>query len=442
MKVIGMLFKGLILTSFTLLNITVSAQKIFNNIDSLLSYASYKSISLQLDEIKFNQAKRAKLAAVLGIPDFSGSTSFSYTNNTKLPVNLFPAEIFGGQVGTFQEVQTGVQYVSNQNIYIDAKLLNFQGWENLRLSKINIESTVIDSKINRKTLYENVATLYFNIVNLKEQLKASKENLSVADTLLQITQLKYSQGLIKQQDLNDAQVNVMSSEEKLNQIQLSIKQQYLGLKILCDIPEDEVIEISQSFQFEPFTLLPEIDFNPLAINAQLLKEQMAFSTFKQLKLGQLPTISLFFSQTTQQFNTQGKIFDSNVRWIPSNYVGLRLSIPIPSSSTIAQISKTKFDYELAKKNTEHIRIHSTLTNQQLNLDYQKAFSQYQNHQKSYALLKDTYLKNVLNYAEGIISMNQTLNSYNAMINSNYNLISSGVNVLFVQSKISINNRVK
>jgi hypothetical protein len=68
-----------------------------------------------------------------------------------LPVNLFPAEILGGQAGTYKEVQLGVQYQTNFNLNLDIKLFNRQGWENLKLSKINVEMLASDNKICMKT---------------------------------------------------------------------------------------------------------------------------------------------------------------------------------------------------------------------------------------------------------------------------------------------------
>jgi OMF family outer membrane factor len=39
------------------------------------------------------------------------SVNYAATDNTQLPVNFFPAEVFGGTPGTFKEVGSGQQYV-------------------------------------------------------------------------------------------------------------------------------------------------------------------------------------------------------------------------------------------------------------------------------------------------------------------------------------------
>jgi outer membrane protein TolC len=432
----------LILFFFTAIITNLWSQQVFSSVDSLIRYACTKSIAMESGNIKLDQAKKAKLAAALSIPDISGNGSFSYTNNNKLPVNLFPAEIFGGQPGNFREVQSGVQYVTYGNENIDIKLVNLKGWENIRLYKLNIESTVTDNKITIKSLHENIAGIYFNIMSLQEQLISSSQNIQSANTLLTITEKKYSAGVSKQQDVNDAKVNFITTKENLSQLEYLIQQQYLALKILCDIPEQEQIDIVQKFEKQDIHIKPTIETNPIAYTGSLLKEKIALSTYKQQKFSMYPTVSFFQSATSQQFNTRGKFLNNNVSWIPSNYFGLRLNVPIPSSNTISQVSKARFDYLLAKKNTEQQKIKGELETKQLDVDYNKAVSQAKTNKEIYLLRKDTYEKNLNLYNEGIIGLEQTLNSFNGMVNSNYNLIASQVAVLGLKSKIDINNNVK
>ena len=160
-------FNFAILSIVVLLASTAQAQKTFTNLDSLISYASLKSTTLQSGEIRLDQAKKAKLAAVLGIADLTVNNSYSYTDNTKLPTSLFPADAFGGEPRTYKEVQTGIQYNSSLTNYNEIKLLNFSGWQNFKLAKVNIDLTESNNLISRKSLNENIASIYYNILNLQ-----------------------------------------------------------------------------------------------------------------------------------------------------------------------------------------------------------------------------------------------------------------------------------
>jgi len=434
--------KILLITISSFLSGSIYPQKVFTSVDSLLNYATSKSISVQSGYIRLDQTKKAKLAAILSIPDPTGNTSFSYTHNTKLPVNLFPAETFGGQPGTYKEIQSGIPYVTNFSNNVDIKLFNLKGWENLKLSKLNIESNVSENKITLKTLLEDAATTYYNIVSLQEQLASTIQNVTASDSLLGITQNKYNAGLIKQQDVNDANINYLTTRENKNQIEYLIKQQYLALKTLCDIPEQEGIEIVNKSSLTAFGVKPAIETNNLALTSSLFKEKIALSTWKQQKYSQYPTLSFFQSNTTQQNNTRSKFLDNSVKWIPSSYIGLKLSIPLPSSNTISEVSKAKYDYLLAKKNTEQQNIQSVLAVKQLYTDYDKALSQAASNKEIFLLRKENYEKYLDLYKEGLVSLEQTLDKFNEMVNSNYNLVSSQVAVQAAKTKIDINNRIK
>lgn len=422
----------ILLFGLVAMNQNAIAQKTFATLDELLEYAKTKSTSIQSGAIKTAQAKKAKLAAIVGVFDPTGSQSFSFTDNTKIPV-----QVIGGQ-----QVETGVQYVSNFNQYGEIKLLNLAGWENLNLAKINLKTTDLDNKSTLKSLYENIASSYYNIINLNEQIKSTEENLKAAETLLKTAESKYMQGTVKQQDVNDTRASFLTTKENVEQLKLMLQQQYLALKILTDIPETENILINQTIEKEVSLSKPDIIYNDLNVNNSMLKEKYAFSSYRQTVKTQWPTLNFFVSNTSQQFNTQFKLFDSNVDWIKSAYIGAKLTMTIPTATSISQKYKAKYDYELAQKNTEHTKIKADLEFKQLGVDYEKALSQSKTNAEIFALRKDTYEKNQKLYAEGLLGIDQTINSYNAMVNGNYSLISSNVNVLLALSKIDINNNIK
>jgi outer membrane protein TolC len=284
--------------------------------------------------------------------------------------------------------------------------------------------------------------VYFNIVTLQEQIKATAINRGAADTLYASVFRKFQQGLVKKQDVNDAKINVLTIEQSMQQIKFLIAQQYLALKLLCDMPETEDLQIEEVVSSDVSKPIPTIERTSLLLNNTRIKENFAQSNYKKSLYGYLPTLSFFAAATTQQYNTKGTLFDGDVNWIPSNYVGLRLNIPIPSSNTIAQVSKAKYDVLLSKNNVEQTKIKTDLDVKQLEIAYNKALSQVKSNKDIYDIRKDTYQKNLLNYNAGIISIDQTLDSFNAMVNSNYDLISSTISVLLAETKINIQNKIK
>jgi outer membrane protein TolC len=417
------------------------AQQTFSNLDSLLNYVTVKSTTLQSGEIKMTQAKKAKLAAIVGVIDLVGNASYSHTNNITLQTSLFPAETFGGEPGTFKEVKMGMQYSNNLSNYNEVKLINVAGWANLMLANINIDLINTDNKITRKSFYENIAISYYNIINVNEQLRATEQNLAASDSLLQIAQHKYEQGLVKLQDVNDTKANYLNTKESVNQLKYLLQQQYISLKILTDIPESDSIIISQPATMSTSVMLPKIEYNDINLKSSLLREKAALASYRQIKATIMPTLSFVNSNSTQQYPSSAKVYSTSDKWFKSNYVGLKLSVAIPSANLVSQHYKAKYDYLLAQKNNEHVKIKTELENKQLGIDFSKAISQWANNTEVYELKKESYQKNLNLYTEGLLSLDQMLNSYNAMVSSNYNRISSAINVLLAQSKIDINNKI-
>lgn len=425
---------------FALICYSGVAQQKFENVNQLLDYVTQKSITLQKNEIKLSQAKKAKLAAIINVLDPVGNNSMTFINNIKLPVSVFPSEILGGAPGTYTEVQTGVQYTNTINQNAEIKLVNFQGWENLKLSKLNIELTESNNQLSLKSLQESIATSYFNIVMLQEQLKSTKINEAISDSLYRVVINKFNQGLVKKQDVNDAKVSFLNTKENATQIQFLIRNYELSLKILCDIPDDEAISIEDKSSFLENLPLNNIVENNLEIRNSILNEKFALGNFKQYKKQLAPTLSFVASQSWQLYNQEFKVFDGS--WINSQYIGLKLSVPMPSAKNISEKFKAKYDYQLAQKNTEQIKIKSKLQHEQLINDFDKVVSQYATNKEIFELTEDTYFKNKNLYNEGLIGLDLTLTSYNAMVNANYSLISARINALLQQTKIEINNKIR
>ena len=313
---------------------------------------------------------------------------------------------------------------------------------NFKLAAVNIDLTSTDNKITQKSFYESVAATYFNIVNLQEQLKATEQNLIASDSLLQIANHKYEQGLVKLQDVNDTKANYINTNESCNQLKYLLQQQYLGLKILTDIPETDSIIITQPVGTSTSVMLPKIEYNDINLKSSELREKAAFASYRQLQTTILPTLSFVNSNSTQQYPSSAQVYSSSDKWYKSSYIGLKFSVAIPSANTVSQRYKAKYDYQLSQKNTQHIKNKTELEYKQLGIDYSKAISQWESNTEVYELKKESYEKNLNLYSEGLLGLDQTLNSYNAMVNSNYNRISSAINVLLAQSKIDINNKIK
>jgi outer membrane protein TolC len=416
------------------------AQKIVGSLDELWSYAQAQSFALKNNDVKTLQAKNTRLAAMFNIADLQANINGSFLNNTRLPVSVLPAEAFGGQPGTTREIQTGTPYNTGFGQSADIKLVNLGGWADYRLAKLNLNITETDNKLNQKSLYENIAVAYYNVIQLQEQLKSTQKSVTVADSLLQITQNKYLEGLVKQQDVNDAKVSWLNTKENARQIEYLITQQILSLKILTDIPENSQLQFSESIGSKTDFLRPDVAKNYLSLGGFQQKELYAKESIKKQSWAMMPTLSFVFNNAYNQYNQDFTI--AGGRWINSQYIGLKLNFALPNAQSISSQSKAKFEYQMALNNTRQAAIKTDLEHQKLQTDFDKANAQIQTNTEVLALQKDTYQRNKNLYLEGLQGIDRTLNSFSNWLNAEYNLVSSQVSLALAKAKISINNKIQ
>ncbi|NPA67541.1 MAG: TolC family protein [Chlorobi bacterium] len=413
----------------------------FDNLDSLLAYAENNSIAVKNAGQQTLIAKWQKISAQTGLINFRVQTNFSMTDNLELPVTYLPGEAFGGAPGTFKEVTTGQQYITNLNIIPQIDLINPVSWAKLKSAKTGSELTEVNNLLARKTLFESVSAAYYNVISLKEQVNITEKTLLTADSLLTNVQNKYDQGIVRLQDLNDTKVNKLTTQDKLNQLKKSLEQQYYALKILCDIPENENLVISEKPDYKKeYTEDLQTD-NQLKYKAALLEAEKANAEVKQYRRMQLPVVSLMFYDAWQQ-NSNNSFFDDNANWINPKYIGLKISMPFPSISAYTQTKTAEINKTISLQNAEHTKLQNELENKQLKLDYEKAYSQLKTAEQIKELKEQNYTLALNQFNADILSSDRLLTAFNDMLISRLNYSNALAAFLHAESVIDINNKIK
>lgn len=413
----------------------------FNSLDSLLKYAENNSQSIKTGKQQVLLAKWQKISAQAGLVNFRAPTNFNLTDNTALPIVFLPGEAFGGDPGTLKQTTTGVQYVGNLNVAPQIDIINPASWAKLKSTAINSEQTEVNNLIAKQLLFESISATYHNIISLQEQIEITQQNVLVADTLYLNMQNKYAQGIVRQQDLNDAQINKINLADKLEQLRLSLSQQYLSLKILCDIPENTEVIVNEALVYDQqFSLGLTVD-NELQYKASLLKVAQSETDIRANRLTQLPTLSFVYYAAWQQ-NSTDQFFDSNVDWLNSQYLGLKLTMLFPDVNRYTLTQTSKISKTISLQNAEHTKIQNTLTNRQLVLDYEKAYSQFSTSKQVYVLKEQNYQLAINQFNASILSSDKLLIAFNDMLVSQLNFSNALANVLFTKSKIDINNSIR
>lgn len=413
----------------------------FNKLDSLLGYAEINSMSIKTGEQQSLLAKWQKISAQARLVNFRMQTNFNLTNNLELPVTFLPAEAFGGTPGTFKEVTMGQQYVGNLNLAPQIDIINPASWAKLKSAYVNVKLTNVNNLIVKKSLFESISATYHNIISLQEQIEITQMSLLAADTLLIIMQNKYSEGIVRQQDLNDAHINKLTLSDNLEQLNLSLEQQYYSLKILCDIPESTEVIINEQPDYNKSVIAGLNVDNQLRYESSLLKVELAKADLKTNQLLQYPTVSLVYYNAWQQ-NSNNMFFDNDIKWLNAQYIGLKLSMPFPDINRYTLTKSSRINKAIALQNAAHTKLENDLTNKQLILDYEKAYSQLNTAKEIYQLKKQNYGMVLNQFNMSILSSDKLIIAFNDLLVSRLNYSSALANLHYISSKIEINNTIK
>jgi outer membrane protein TolC len=412
----------------------------FSSVDSLFKYAEKNSATTRTAEKQVLLARSTKIAAIGNTVNLKVPLSASYTDNTELPVNYLPAEIFGGPPGTVKELAFGQEFVSTYAITPQLDLINVSSWNKVRTASINEELIETNNLISKKALFENIALSYYTIISLQEQVEALKSSEIAADSIVHISDRKFSEGLIREQEKNNALINSLSVHDKALQLQLQLEQSYNTLKLLCDIQQDVTVTVTA----ETAPLSP----GPAAASSLIEKQQALQAAYlkSELRSNRLllfaPTVSLVFNQAWQE-NSNTQFFDSRASKFSTQYYGIRLSVPFPLDAVrLSQSYASKINYKMAQITEEHALLQNKANNRQLELNYQAALSSYTTATQVSQLKNSNYIKSMNQYKEGILSTENLLTAFTDEINAKLISINAHASLSNAATKIKINNSIQ
>lgn len=430
----------LLLLPLLLCRPALQAQLVFSSADSLFAYADRHSTSSRISAQQSLLAKWTKVAALANTLNYKSPIAFSATNNLLLPVNFLPAETFGGPAGTFREITLGQQYVSNLNVNPQIDLINPQNWARLRSAEISKEMTEVTNRLNKKYLHESIAAAFYNCLSLNEQLRNTERSLQLADSLLAIVSHKQSLGIARGQDVNNARVNSLGVQDRLQQLQLNREQQINALKVLCDIPANTPLSITEGETAKEEALTNRR--STLEADYQQLQNQYLKSELNAGRLSMLPVLSLVYYQGWQHNSNTG-FSDSEAKWIPSRYIGLRITVPFPPDVTkLSQNYTSKINYRISALNMAHVQLQNELGNRSLDLDVEKYSRSFKIAEEIAELKNSNYEKSLNQYREGILAADLLLTAFSDLLNARTAVATARANRDYARTKLIINNSLQ
>jgi OMF family outer membrane factor len=356
-----------------------------------------------------------------------------------LQQNFIPAEAFGGPAGSFREVTLGQQYNTLFSFQPQFDIINMSNIAQIKAAKINMMLTQSQNDLNTFALHQNVNVTYHNILSFQKQKKILLENLAAAEKIKNVVNNRFEEGITRKQELNEAEVNVISLKDKLEQLDLNLD---IQKQILSLFFENNVIpEISEDLSEDVFDESQTPEKNTLAYRNVVLQSSFLRQDIRSLQYQYYPTLSFTSSFNWQSLSNDNFFADnsSNIRY---NFVGLKLSWDFPTVQRLSTIKNKQYQLSALQNQEAKTKNEAETQFRQLSLEYEKAQKQWRNYQTITLLKKDTYDKNVEQFQENILSLDRLLISLNDLLLAQINEGNALTNLSFTKHKILIHNVYK
>jgi len=423
------IFIGLMLANI----VAAQSPQVFHSWQELSQWVNTHSSVVAIGEKQMDMANLTERAAWANIVNPRIPTTGSWINNNNLPVSFIPAQIFGGPEGTFREVKFGQQYISTFTAVPQVDLINAARWQDVRTAKVNTALVSNEKALNKKRIQDQVNVLFCNILMLQEQRKVLVQFVEIADSLERLAVRKYDQGIIRLQDWNDTQVNLLQQQGSLRNLDMMLTNQLETLSAICGIPCEIVPTTSDLLEKRP------IAQGKLELENASLKMEYARMMHRSAQLEQLPVLSLQGSFGYQN-NSNAQWMDPSSRWIYSSFVGAKLTWDLPTTPMkVTQVGTRKINYEMAKILLEEEQRNAKVRNVQLDREFDKSTEDYTQQLQISAFDSDSYRHVKDLFEQDLIGLDKLMMAQQKALQSELAVIGAKWNSEWVKNKIHISN---
>ena len=367
--------------------------------------SNYTSINARRDIAKAIKQKWETTAS--GLPQIDASVS--YNNNLKQPVTLLPAEITGGEPGTFVPVTFGTKQNANAVVTLNQLIFDGSYLVGLKAAKSFLRYSENINERTRLEVRKGVINAYGSVLLAQELVAIFEKNKSNLEENLNETRKIFENGLAEEESVEQLEITLLDIETQLNNARRSqaIAKQMFNLALGIDVEApvtltDDLDELAdQNISLVLLDASLNIEDNVDYKIAQNLIEQRYFENRLE-KSKFLPSLSAFVNYGTSANSDDFTFFNGDQKWYQSSVLGVSLNIPIFSSGMrSAANQRTKIALDQAKTDFEQ-------TQQQIKLDlttaqsnYQFAIENYENSKKNLALSERIENKNQIKFTEGL-----------------------------------------
>ena len=376
-----------------------------------------------------------------GLPQINAAVS--YQNNLKQPVTLLPAEITGGDPGTFVPIIFGTKQNASATATLSQLLFDGSYIVGLQAAQAFLDFSENASEKTNLEVRKAVINAYGSVLLAEENVSIFQKNKTTLEKNLTETKAIFLNGLTEEEDVEQLQITLLDIETLLNNakrmavISRETLNMVLGIPIKKEVKITDTLEnlttqnISLSVLDETLKVEKNIDYK-IAFN---LTQQRSLE-LKLEKSKALPSLSAFVNYGAQANSEGFTFFDSDQRWFQSSIFGVNMTVPIFSSGGRgARTQRAKIALEnantLLKQTTEQIRLDANTAKS----NYQFAIENYENSKKNLALAKRIEYKNQVKFVEGLNTSFELRQAQTQLYSTQQNYLQAMLNVIITKAEL-------
>jgi len=414
------------------------------SLEEAIAFGLKNNYSSQISGKEVDKAYKQKWEIIAqGLPQISGAVD--HQNLLKQPVTLLPAEIIGGDPGTFVPVRFGTQ----QNLYGTAT------WDQLIFDGsyiVGVQSakTLLQISKNAKTKTNQevkaaVINAYGNVLLAVESVQILQKNIEVLDKNFRDTQKIFENGLAEEEDVEQLQITLLGLKNNLNrstrlrEISVEILNLTLGLPVKTKTTLTQNLDDLALQNYDLALLVKEIpveDNIDYRISENRAEAARIFVRLEKSKA--LPSLRGFVNYGFQGYSDTFNFFNEDQEYFMQSILGISLNIPIFSSGLRgAKTQQKKIEYDQAllqlkeTENTVRLEINSAKN------DYGYSLENYQTQKQSLQLAERIENKNQIKFFEGLASSFELSEAQRQLYAAQQDLLQSMLDV--ITTKVALEN---
>jgi len=399
------------------------------------SYLS-QSASMEVQKSK----RKVKETIAMGLPQVNATGN--YQKYLELPVQLVPAESFGGARGEYVEFTFGTEQQMGVDIRATQLLFDGSYFVGLQASRVYLELTKNDKEKTETEVKQMIAQAYGNVLVTEENAEILSLNIVNLKKNLDETKALYESGFAEEQDRDQLELLLANAKSAYDQASRLIEISRNQLKFAMGIDIENEIELldgidevtlestDEDYLNNDFDIKSHIDYKLVATQKEASK-----LLWKQQRSTYLPSLNAFYSYQQNSYSSKFDFLDE-ARWFPTQTIGLNLSVPIFSGfERNNKVQQAKIDFEIAELVEKQLTQKLQIDIANARSEYTFALSQFQTSKQNIKLAERIYHKMQTKYEEGVSTSLELTQANEQLLNTQSSYINAAIQLINAKSNL-------